>query len=271
MYNFIKNINHSPYFEKFIFLIIIINCTLIGVETYYTSSAISITQNICLVIFIFEILIRSISSPSFKLYIKDGWNLFDLTIVILSIIPESLIANSTGVTALRVLRVFRILRLIKTNEEIRLIVTVLSRSVRSLFYNIIFFLIFLYLFAIIGIELFRLPKYEDLPELDKIPYTQYISSAPNAPDISPDPYGSLSETMFTLFRILTGEDWTDIRYNLIEARNYGLINVSSTIITSYHVIWYILSAFLLLNLIVGAILVNYQTEMDKKKKDEMDI
>lgn len=271
MLNYFKKINQSPYFEKFIFLVILINCALIGVETYNTSRPISIIQNICLGIFIFEILIRYSGSDSLKLYLKNGWNLFDLIIVILSIIPESLITNSSGVTALRVLRVFRILRLIKTNEEIRLIVAVLYKSIRSLFYNVIFFLIFLYLFSIIGIELFRLPEYESLSELEKVSYTQYLSSAPNAPNISPDPYGNLSETMFTLFRILTGEDWTDIRYNLIEARNYGLIKASTPIITGYHVLWYILSAFLLLNLIVGAILVNYQTEMDKSKKTEIDV
>ena len=62
---------------------------------------------------------------------------------------------------------------------------------------------------------------------------------------SPDPYDSLHETIFTLFRVLTGEDWTDIRYNLIYASQLKLINVSKTTITLYHVSWVILSAFLL--------------------------
>ena len=64
----------------------------------------------------------------------------------------------------------------------------------------------------------------------------------------------------------------DIRYNLLIANKLKLINVSSTIITSYHVIWYVISAFLLLNLLVGAIINNYQILMlenhENKKKEK---
>jgi voltage-gated sodium channel len=89
--------------------------------------------------------------------------------------------------------------------------------------------------------------------------------APNAPNISPDPYGTLSESMFSLFRILTGEDWTDLRYNLLIAEELNLINASAWVVTLFHVIWYILSAFLLLNLLVGAILNNYQVIMEESR------
>ena len=89
--------------------------------------------------------------------------------------------------------------------------------------------------------------------------------APNAPIISPDPYGTLSESMFSLFRILTGEDWTDIRYNLLIAADLDLINASAWMVTFFHVIWYIISAFLLLNLLVGAILNNYQVIMQESR------
>tara|TARA_B110000211_G_scaffold137867_1_gene157690 strand:- start:120 stop:401 length:282 start_codon:yes stop_codon:yes gene_type:complete len=89
--------------------------------------------------------------------------------------------------------------------------------------------------------------------------------APNAPKISPDPFGTLSESMFSLFRILTGEDWTDLRYNLLIAEELNLINASAWVVTLFHVIWYILSAFLLLNLLVGAILNNYQVIMEESR------
>ena len=72
--------------------------------------------------------------------------------------------------------------------------------------------------------------------------------------------------MFTLFRVLTGEDWTDIRYNLTKASEKGLIHSPSWLITCYHVLWYVISAFLLLNLLVGAILNNYQVIMNEFKE-----
>ena len=95
--------------------------------------------------------------------------------------------------------------------------------------------------------------------------SEYHTMAPNAPNISPDPYGTLSESMFSLFRILTGEDWTDLRYNLLIAEELNLINASAWVVTLFHVIWYILSAFLLLNLLVGAILNNYQVIMEESR------
>lgn len=74
--------------------------------------------------------------------------------------------------------------------------------------------------------------------------------------------------MFILFRALTGEDWTDLRYNLITASQHGVVKVSLTVITSYHILWFVLSAFLRLNLIVGAIVNNYQIAMDNENKEE---
>ena len=267
----VKNIVESTFFEKFIILIILINCFFIGVETYTTSILINTIQLFCLIIFTLEVVFRFTASDSFKSYINESWNIFDLSIVIICFIPESLFENATTITTIRVLRVFRVLRLLKFNEEIKLIVSVLAKSMKSLFYNIIFFLIFMYLFSVIGVTLFQLPN-KSLDDQQQKALAEYYSQSPNSPINSPDPYGNLSETSFTLFRILTGEDWTDIRYNLLIANKLKLINVSSTIITSYHVIWYVISAFLLLNLLVGAIINNYQILMlenhENKKKEK---
>ena len=116
--------------------------------------------------------------------------------------------------------------------------------------------------------MFKLPDESTADDDTLIQLTQYYEMAPNAPEISPDPYGDLSESMFTLFRVLTGEDWTDIRYNLLYAAELNLIHVSPWVVTLFHVIWYIISAFLLLNLLVGAILNNYQVIMEEKRIKE---
>ena len=64
-----------------------------------------------------------------------------------------LFSSSGAITTLRVLRVLRVLRLLKSSEEIRLIGAVLVRSLNTLIYNMLFFCIFLYLFAVIGVIL----------------------------------------------------------------------------------------------------------------------
>lgn len=172
------------------------------------------------------------------------------------------------IIGLRVLRVFRVLRLLRTSGEIKLIISVLMKSFSALLYNGIFFFIFLYLFAIMGVSLFRLPDPATMNPESAQAYATYTELAPNSPTNSPDPYGTLSEAMFTLFRILTGEDWTDLRYNLVTASHMDLVHVGTPIITAFHVIWFILSAFLLLNLVVGAIVNNYQIIMEQTRRQK---
>ena len=266
-------IAYNKGFELFITGIIILNSVLIGVETYTDNLTVKMIQQGILYIFTFEILMRFIAAKSIKEFFCDGWNVFDLTLVLIGYIPETLFASASMMTALRVLRVFRILRLLRASKEIKLIVTVLVKSMTSMFYNLVLFLIFVYLYAIAGVSIFRLPDPSTLEGEQLANYEKYMEVASNAPSNSPDPFGDLGEAIFTLFRELTGEDWTDLRYNHITASEYGLIHVNSAVITTYHVSWFCLAAFLLLNLVTGAVINNYQIaidEEDERKKDKSD-
>ncbi len=263
-----KIITHNA-FERFIAGVILVNCTFIGIETYFTSPVIGLVQNIALGIFTIEIILRWIAKENIKKFFSDGWNIFDLFIVLVSYIPAYIFANTSIITAIRILRVFRIFRLLRAFPELKLMTSVLIRSLRTLLYNGMFFFIFMYLFAIIGITLFKLPDVATTDSFKGKALSEYLKQVPNAPGISPDPYGSLGETMFTLFRVLTGDDWSDLRYNLVQASRMNVIDTPERIITIYHVLWFIVATFLLLNLLVGAILNNYQIvmqEFEKKKE-----
>lgn len=263
-----KKLATAKWFEFSITAIILINSLLIGVETYTDNETIKLIQKIILGIFTFEILIRFIAADSIKEFFKSGWNIFDLTLVLIGYIPETMFSNASAMMALRVVRVFRVLRLLRAAKEIKVMITVLVKSMSALFYNVIFFMIFVYLFAIVGVSIFKLPDPARLSGAELANYEQLMEIAPNSPSNSPDPYGTLHEAMFTLFRALTGEDWTDLRYNLISASECGVISVSPTFITAYHILWFALSAFLLLNLVVGAIVNNYQLAMEEADMKE---
>ncbi len=269
-----KKIATNRIFEFTIMIIILVNSVLIGVELYSNNETIALVQNIILGIFTFEIIVRFIAADSVLGFFKDGWNVFDLSLVLIGYIPASLVSNGSTLMALRVLRVFRILRLLRAAKEIKLIVSVLIKSMSAMFYNMVLFIIFIYLYAVAGVSMFRLPDPNTLTGEQKVRYEKYMEVAPNAPTNSPDPFGNLGEASFTLFRELTGEDWTDIRYNLITASELNLIPISPTVITIYHVSWFCISAFLLLNLVTGAIINNYQLAIEHKavsrKKEEED-
>lgn len=256
----------SKSFEVFITIVILINSILIGVQTTYYNHLIDMVQLVILYIFTFEIILRAIAARNAVNFFKNGWNVFDLVLVIIGWIPTSAAHSGSAMMALRVLRVFRVLRLLRTAKEIKLIVAVLVKSLRSMMYNGILFLIFVYLYAIAGVSMFRLPDPSTLTgdRLEK--YEQLITDAPHSPANAPDPYGSIGEAFFTLFRALTGEDWTDLRYNLVTASRYGIIQVSPSVITIFHVSWFCISAFLLLNLVTGAVINNYQASIEEAER-----
>ena len=260
----IRKICSNKWFELVITIIIIVNSALIGLETYVKSDTISRVQDIILGVFTVEIIMRFIAAKDVRSFFRSGWNLFDLSLVIIGYVPDSLMPNSSAMMALRVLRVLRVLRLLRASKEIKLIVTVLLKSITSMFCNMLLYLIFIYLFAIIGVGLFRMPDPQTLSGEELVRYEEYKRVAPNNPDNSSDPYGSLDEAMFSLFRVMTGEDWTDLRYNLVTASEMGIIKTPTVVVTLFHVFWFIIAAFLLLNLVTGAILNNYQKERSRQ-------
>ena len=240
----IKRIIHSQKFSNFIYAVILLDATLIGVETFYEAQWLNNLQSVILTIYVIELILRFIGKNSTKEYFYDPWNYFDIFVVIISFIP-----NGSSLSILRSLRVLRVLRAIRTIPELRLISNVLIKSITSLSYTGIFFGIFTYIYAVIGVTLFK--------------FQHYAGSAYQAANNGyPDPYGNLSEAYFTLFRILTGEDWTDLRYLLLQHSDY-----SPFVITTYHVSWMIISSFLLINLVVGAVINNYETIIQQEKEE----
>jgi len=249
MINIIRPLVHTKYFSDFIYTIILLNAILIGVETFYTSFWLSTIQNTILVIYVIELFLRFIGRDSNKEYFTDAWNYFDIFVIVISFLP------STGaLVALRSFRVLRLFRAVRSIPELRLISNVLLKSITSLSYTGIFFGVFLYIYAVMGVMLFKFKDYAG-------------SAYETASNGYPDPYGTLSEAYFTLFRILTGEDWTDLRYLLIQYSDH-----SSFAVTTYHVSWMIVSGFLLINLVIGAIINNYDQVMkeeDARQKEEL--
>jgi voltage-gated sodium channel len=261
-----KLIGHAV-FEVLIAVVIFLNAILVGVATYVTDDfVIEIIQHVCLLIFTVELFLRLAAAENFKSFIYNGWNVFDVFLVTLGYAGGLFVSGGGNMLTIRVLRILRVLRLLRIGSEIRLISAVLARSLRSLLFNGFFFMIFMYLFALLGTALFKLPEPEKLQGTELVAYNKLMAEAPPTPTCSPDPYGTLGEAMFTLFRVMTGEDWTDVRYNLLAAHKLNVIKPGPVAVNVFHIAWYSLSAFLLLNLLVGAIVNNYQVIMEEARR-----
>jgi voltage-gated sodium channel len=229
----VRHLVQSETFNNFIISVILINAFLIGLSTYLTDATalrvIAGIETVCIVIYLLEIALRFKARDSTSSFFRDGWNVFDIVIVIAALIPAS---NGIG-PVLRILRVFRVLRLVKAIPELRMIVTVLLRSVASMKHVALLATILFYVYAVIGVKLFGSKDH---------PMQPYFSS--------------IHEACFTLFRILTGDDWTQMRYDLAQAGH------SLGAFTAFQVSWIVIATFLLVNLIVGAVINNYQKVQD---------
>jgi voltage-gated sodium channel len=178
-------IKESRIFQFIVISIIILNAITIGVNTYdlsdLTKKLINYLDYSITVFFVIEIIIRFIGEPNKKDFFKSGWNIFDSTIVLISLIP---IPNNSSFLLLRLLRVFRVLRIISVIPELKKIIEALLNSVKRVFYVSLLLFIILYIYATIGSILFS----EDIPER----------------------WSDLGVSMITLFQVLTLSSWEQV-------------------------------------------------------------
>lgn len=222
------------WFERFIVSVILFNALLLGLETSETlysayGSWMSVGQNAVLFIFILEagIKIRAVA-PRYRLYFGDGWNVFDFSIVVLSLIPFS------GPYAMiaRLLRLLRVLRLISTIPELRLIVSTLMRSIPSMGHVLLLMSIIFYIYGVAGYHLF----------------SQH----------DPVHWGTLGISLLTLFRIVTLEDWTDVMYIAMEMHPMAWV---------YFVSFVVMGTFVIINLFIAVVLNNLEEAKIERLKE----
>lgn len=205
-----EKVINSRIYQNFILCVILLNAILIGLETSpfilnKFSHYIEIISLFCLVVFIVEIILRLFVNRLF--FFRDGWNLFDFLIIIISLIPDS------GVfSVFRILRVIRVLRLLSVIPKMRLISQTLISSLSPMFGVGILLIILFYIYAIISTHLYG----ETFPEW----------------------FGTIGNSFYTLFQIMTFDSWSmGIVRPVMEIYPYSwLIFVSFLLLASYIVL-----------------------------------
>ncbi len=195
-------------------------------------------------------------------YFKEGWNCFDFFLVAVSIVDLILeIVGSGGQsgfnpTILRVLRIFRVarlLRLVRQAKGIRLLLTTLVSSLPSLFNVASLLLLLLFVFAILGVNLFS----EVTTDGD------FITKHAN--------FQTFFQALLLLFRCVTGESWNGIMHDamIVDVPHpLGLHNPnrcdsaagtcgSPVAAIIYFIFFTLIGGFVMLNLVIAVILENF--------------
>jgi voltage-gated sodium channel len=212
-------------FEYFIIALILLNGVVLGLETSpdivtQYGDYLLLANDLILAVFVIEAILKITAvAPRFKLYFGDGWNLFDFSVVVLSLIP------TTGEFAMiaRLARLLRVARLISTIPELRLIVSTLVRSIPSMGHVLLLMSIIFYIYAVAGYHLFH--------------------------EHDPTHWNNLGLSLLTLFRVVTLEDWTDVMYKAMEMNSLSWM---------YFVSFVVVGTFVVINLFIAVVINNLE-------------
>ena len=84
-------------------------------------------------------------------YLKDGWNILDFIIVVVSLIPVIFGNSSVNLSSLRSFRVLRPLRTISSIKSLKVLLVTLFSALPYLANTIIILIFFFLIFAIAGL------------------------------------------------------------------------------------------------------------------------
>lgn len=223
MINQIKRLIEGAKFNHVITGLILVNALLVGLETYPRiereyGSWLVILDIIILSLFSVELLLKLIVYRSS--FFKNGWNNFDFTIVVGSLI----LYGSSFISVLRIFRVLRVLRTITTVPSLRRIVTALFMAIPTIASVMVLMSIIFYVYAVIGTFFYA--------------------------EVEPEYFGDLGLSFLTLFQVFTLESWASGIFRPI----FEIVPWSWL----YFVSFIVIATFIMINLIVGEIVNNAQ-------------
>ena len=228
----IKSFIESNFFSKFIIYLIVLNGITMGLETSKTfmlsyETYTTMFNHIVITIFTIEIILRVyIYRLSF---FKDPWSLFDFFVVAISLVP-----TSGGFEILRTLRVLRLFRLVTAVPQMKKVVAALVSVIPGMLSVIALMTLFFYISAIMATQLFK----EEFPQW----------------------FGTLGESFYTLFQVMTLESWSmGIVRPLMETYPYAWV---------FFIPFIFIVTFIMINLVV-AIIVDAMAVLNQKEEQHL--
>ena len=223
-------------FELFIILVIIASALLVGVKTYqlptWVKPVIDGLDLLITLIFLAEISIRFLGEPQKRAFFRNGWNLFDTLIVVISLIP---IDDTDSALVARLVRVFRVLRMVSIIPELRMLLNSLITALPRLGYVAALIFIIFYIYAAAGSLFFE--------------------------RINPELWGNIAVAMLTLFRVMTFEDWTDVMYETMAVYPWSW---------AFYLTFIFLTTFAFLNMVIGIVVNVLEEEQAKLDTEDPD-
>lgn len=220
----------ARWFGLSIVTLIVVNAIILGLETYPSVVAaygpmLKAVDHVILWIFVAELAVRLIAAG--RAFFKDPWNVFDTAVVAIAFVP----ANE-AFAVLRALRVLRVLRLISIFPRLRRVVEGLVGALPGIGSIGAILTILFYVFAVMASKLFGAAH--------------------------PQWFGTLQDSMFSLFQIMTLEGWADMVREVMKTAPYAWI---------FFIVYILASTFTVLNLFIAVIVDAMQRQHQDQEQD----
>ncbi len=224
----------SDTFQKVVTALILLNAVTLGLETSDSimerfGGFLHLLDDALLYAFTAELLLRIYAFRG--RFLRDPWGIFDLIVIGVAWMPAS-----GELSVLRALRVLRVLRLASVMPSLRNVVEAMLAALPGMGGILALMLLIFYVFAVMGTKLFG----EDMPEQ----------------------FGTLGATFFTLFQLMTLDDWVNIVKPALE--KHPLANL-------YFIPFILVATFVVLNLFIGVIVESIQTLREQRESADAEI
>ncbi len=250
----LQKISNSELFQNTVLSVIILASIIVGLETYPSftekyGTIVNFIEHIILWLFIAEIFIKIGAEGSHPWrYFKNGWNLFDLFIVVALLLP----IDNQYFIVLRMLRLLRVFRLISALPRLQILVRALLKSLPSMGYVFLLLCILFYIYGVAGTFLFA--------------------------ENDPIHFSSLPKSILSLFQVVTLEGWTDLMYiQMYGCERYGYDGIEALCTNPsalplvgvlFFVSFVMLGAMITINLFVGIITSNISDSVDEFQREQ---
>ncbi|XP_043407558.1 voltage-dependent L-type calcium channel subunit alpha-1D isoform X2 [Chelonia mydas] len=250
---------NSTGFEYIMFVLIMLNTLCLAMQHYGQSKlfndAMDILNMVFTGVFTVEMVLKLIAFKP-KGYFSDAWNAFDSLIVIGSIVDVVLSEADNSedsarisITFFRLFRVMRLVKLLSRGEGIRTLLWTFIKSFQALPYVALLIAMLFFIYAVIGMQVFGKVAMRDNNQINRN-----------------NNFQTFPQAVLLLFRCATGEAWQEIMLACLPGKrcdpesDYSPgeeFTCGSNFAIIYFISFYMLCAFLIINLFVAVIMDNF--------------
>uniref|UniRef100_A0A6Q2XG08 Voltage-dependent L-type calcium channel subunit alpha n=1 Tax=Esox lucius TaxID=8010 RepID=A0A6Q2XG08_ESOLU len=285
------NLIHHPYFTNLILVFIILSSISLAAEDpirahSFRNNMLGYADYAFTSIFTVEIILKVTVFGAFLhpgSFCRNAFNLLDLLVVSVSLASFFLHSSAISVVKIfRVLKVLRPLRAINRAKGLKNVVQCVFVAIKTIGNILIVTTLLQFMFACIGVQLFKGRFYRCTDEAKHTPYecmgtfVVYKDGDMNHPMVrerkwenSEFNFDNVLQGMLALFTVSTFEGWPQLLYKAIDANaaNHGPIYNYRVEISIFFIIYIIIIAFFMMNIFVGFVIITFREQGESEFKN----